>query len=88
MNTLAGLACLEPDPHAPSEDAVLDAAKFVTAGVAGLIGFRRGTATGGDEDAALAKLAESAAHLRQALKNVEELLALIETLRRGRPGRN
>ena len=88
MNTLAGLACLEPDPRAPGADAVLDAAKLATAGVGELIGFRRAAATGADEDAALATLAHAAGHLRQALKNVEELLALVETLRRGRPGRN
>ncbi len=88
MSTLAGLTCLEPDPRGPAKDAVLDAAALAAAASAGLIGFRRAAASGADEDSALVGLAEAAANLRRALTEIDELLAVVETLRRTRPSRN
>jgi hypothetical protein len=79
MAIVMGLAAVEPDPRAPDNDVLLDAALQAATGVAQLLRFRGACATAqtaAERDAATACLLSAEAELTKAAEAVSGLLEL------------
>jgi hypothetical protein len=91
MGIITGLAAIEPDPRAPKNDLLLDAALQAATGLQQLLQFRGDCATAtsaADQEAATARLVNAAAELTKATEAVSGLLELARmTAASGRTGK-
>ena len=91
MGIITGLAAIEPDPRAPRNDLLLDAALQAATGLQQLLQFRGDCVTAtsaAPQDAATARLASAAAELAKAAEAVAGLLELAGmTAASGRTGK-
>jgi hypothetical protein len=90
MAIITGLAAIEPDPRAPKNDVLLDAALQAATGLQQLLQFRRDCTTAtsaAQREAATARLLNAQAELANAADAVSGLLALAKiTAASGRTG--
>jgi hypothetical protein len=90
MAIITGLAAIEPDPRAPKNDVLLDAALQAATGLQQLLQFRRDcttATTAAQREAATARLLNAQAELAKAADAVSGLLELAKiTAASGRTG--
>lgn len=79
MGIITGLAAIEPDPRAPNNDLLLDAALQAATALQQLLQFRRdcvSATSGAEQQVATARLLNAAAELKKAAETVSGLLEL------------